>query len=256
MSWMLGKSPDESFLIEVQKGNVSGHSMVHKFGRNMAVPNGSWEFINQLGSTGWPLSVAETVRVAAGHAQDSTGGSGAREITIQGIDSNLNEVTATLTPAGTSAGAASSDSFWRVHRCWISSAGTYGGANTSDVTVEDSSGAQSLIQIAEDEGQTQFGGFTVPTGKTGYLLSVHIQVDANKAADIRCFTRKDIDDVTVPVKSKRLRLYFDGVLGEFQFIPSGPEFSIDQKSDIWFEANGSGALTEVSCEFSLLLVDN
>ena len=33
------------FLIEVAKGNVAGHSLVHKFGRNAAVPNGSWEFV-------------------------------------------------------------------------------------------------------------------------------------------------------------------------------------------------------------------
>ena len=39
---------NKDFLIEVQKGNVVGHSMVHKFGRNDAVPNGSWAFVNLL----------------------------------------------------------------------------------------------------------------------------------------------------------------------------------------------------------------
>jgi len=38
-----GNQITADFLIEVQKGNVKGHSLVHKFGRNDAVPNNSWE---------------------------------------------------------------------------------------------------------------------------------------------------------------------------------------------------------------------
>jgi len=251
------KSDIRDFLIEVQKGNVPGHSMVHKFGRNSAVPNGTWAFINSLGLTSWPLSAATTVRVkAGGNAADTSNGAGAREVTVQGIDSNFAETSEAIATAGASASSATTASFWRVHRAWVSAAGTYGGANTGTITIENSAGGTNLIQITAGEGQTQFTAYTIPVSKTGYLLSIHVNVDALKPADIRVFTRDNIDTTSAPVKSKRLKLFFDGVIGEHIYVPRGPELSINAKSDIWVEARGGGASTEVTCDFELLLVDD
>jgi len=245
------------FLVEVQKGNIAKHSMVHKFGRNDAVPNGTWAFVTLLGHTSWPLSAATTVRIkAGGDAADDAAGNGAREITIQGIDSNLAEITEAITTNGVDASAATTAEFWRVHRMWVSSVGTYGAANTAAITLENSGGGTDLIQIGVEDGQTQFTGWTVPTGKTAYLLSLHTHVDAGKAARIRVFTRADMNDAVAPMKSRRLKLFFDGVMGEFRYMPRGPEVAIPALSDIWVEAYGEGASTEVSCDFELLVVDD
>lgn len=244
------------FLTEVQKGNVPGHSMVHKFGRNDVVPNGTWEFVNLLGFTAWPLSAATTVRVKAGNAADTALGNGAREVTVQGIDSNGDETSEALATAGTVASTATTASFWRTHRAWVSSAGVYGAANTAAVVIENGAGGTDLIQIGVEEGQTQFAGFTIPAGKTGYLLSATFSVDAAKAADLRIFTREDITDATAPVKSKRLKFFIDGLLGTYTYRPKGPELSLAELTDIWVEARGGGAGTEVSADFEILLVDN
>jgi len=231
--------------------------MVHKFGRNDGVPNGSWEFITLLGLTSWPLSAPTTVRIkAGGNANDTSGGSGAREVTIQGIDDSFNEVSETITTAGAFASAATSTSFWRVHRAWVSAVGTYGNANTGAITIENSAGGTDLIQIGAGEGQSQFCAWTVPIGKTAYLLSLNVDVDSNKTANIRVFTRDDIDITSAPMKSKRLRLFFDSVAGSLSWIPKGPELRINQKSDIWVEAYGDGAIIETSADFELLVVDN
>lgn len=248
---------DKDFLIEVQKGTVAGHSMVHKFGRNTAVPNAAWQFVNLLGFTAWPLSAATTVRVkAGGNAADTAAGNGAREITVQGIDDSFNEVAEAIATAGAPASSATSASFWRVHRAWVSACGTYGAANTAAVTIENSGGGTDLIQIAIEEGQSQFAGWTVPIGKTAFLLGVHLNVDAGKAANVRMFSRSDIDDTSAPMKSKRLRRFWDGVLGIVDYVPRGPEISFAAKSDIWLEAYGGGAQTEVSGFFELLVVDD
>lgn len=254
--------------IEVAKGNVFSLTfgnlpnvdefLVHKFGRNAAVPNGSWAFVNNLGFTGWPLSQPRAVRIkAGGNANDTAAGTGAREITIQGLDlaSGGEEVTETITTAGASASAVTTKLWYRIHRAWVSSAGTYGAANTGAITIENSTGGTDLIKIEVEEGQTQFAGYTIPLGYTAYLLSLHVTVDGLKPADIRLFTRADIlDYTTAPFASKRLRLYFDGISGSFNYTPKSPEFSIPALSDIWVEAQGSGALTEVSANFELLLV--
>lgn len=248
--------PITDFYTEVAKGNVAGHSLVHKFGRNDAVPNGTWAFVNLLGHTAWPLSAATTVRVKAGNAADTAAGAGAREITVQGIDSTLAEVTSVLATAGASASSNSTESYWRVHRAWVSSAGTYGAANTAAVVIENSGGGTDLIQIGVEEGQTQFAGFTIPTGKTGYFVSVSITVDAGKAADIAIYTRANMNDTSAPMSSKRLKLFFDGVLGTHSLNPDSPIFSMPALTDIWVEARGGGAASEVTADFELLLVDD
>ena len=245
------------FYLEVSKGNIFGHSLVHKFGRNDSVPNGSWAFITLLGQTAWPLSAATTVRIkAGGNVADTAAGAGAREITVQGIvATTFAEESEILVPAGVSASTATLKSFWRIHRKWVSSCGTYGGANVGPILLENGAGGTDIITLAADEGQTQDALFTIPAGKTGYLVSVHVTVDSNKPTDLRCFVRNNMDDTTPPVSSKRLKLYWDGITNSLDYRPFSPELQISEKSDIWFEGKGA-AVSEVSVDFELLLVDN
>ncbi len=247
----------KDFFVDVDKGLVPGHRTEHKFGRNDNVPMNSWEFVNLLGFTDWPLSAPTTVRIkAGGDAADVAGGAGAREITVLGLDDSFNEVTATIATNGVGASAATATAFWRVHRAWVSAVGTYGVANTTAVTLENSGGGTDLIQIGAGEGQTQFGGWSVPIGKTAYLMNTHMHVDSKKIANIRLFTRENFDDVSAPMESKRLKLFFDGVIGNIPYIARGPELILPEKTDIWVEAFGDGATAEVACDFGLLVVDN
>jgi len=244
------------FLIEVQKGNVPGHAMVHKFGRNDVAQSGVWEFVNLLAFTAWPLSAATTVRVKAGDVADTAAGAGAQEITVQGIDDSFNEVTEAIATTGVMPSSATSTSFWRVHRAWVSAAGTYGAANTAAVTIENSAGGTDLIQIATEEGQTQFTAWTVPTGKTVYLLGVHVHTDATKPADFRLMTRENFDDTSAPVSSVRVMDNFPAIGDHDKDFPKGPSTILAAKTDIWIEARGSGAQTKVSAGFELLVVDD
>ena len=93
----------------------------------------------------------------------------------------------------------------------MSSVGTYGAANTAAINIENSAGGTDIIRIGTGEGQSQRAGYSIPTGYTGYLLSVIAAVDSGKSANIRCFCREDLTDATAPMKSKRLKLFWDGV---------------------------------------------
>ena len=243
--------------LEVQKGNVPGQSIVHKYGRNDAIPNGSWAHVNLLGGALWQRTAAGTVRVKAGHASDTAGGGGAQAITIIGIDDNLVEVSESVATAGASASSATTALFWRVYRAYITpaSAGAYSAANTGVVVIEDSGGSNDLISIGVEEGQSQFAAYTVPTGKSAYLQSAFITVDAGKAANIRLFTRANFNDVTTPFEPNRQRLHFDGVLGAVSFKPDTPLGAYPALTDIWWEAYGGGAASQVSVDFELLVCD-
>ncbi len=249
---------NKDFFVEVQKGNVAGHAMVHKFGKNGAVPNNTFEHVSiGSGATSF-LSAATTVRVKAGNANDTAGGNGAQAITVIGIDTTLAEVSENLVTAGGTASSNSSASFWRVYRAYVANAscGTYGAANTAAVVIENSGGGTDLITIATEEGQTQYAGYTVPLGKTAYWLGAHIMVDSAKAADVRMLMRKNFNDVTTPFEPIRLVNYWDGLAGHMNFQPRSPG-KFEALTDIWFEAEGSsGSATEVSVDFELLLVDD
>lgn len=247
---------NKNFLVEVQRGKAAGISLIHKFGRNDNVPLGSFEFVNLLGFTEWPLSAPTTVRIkAGGDVADTALGLGAREVTIQGINTSFNEVTETIVAAGASASLDTSTSWWRVHRAFVSACGTYGGANVGVVTIENSAGGIDLISIGADEGQSQFAAWTVPLATSVFLLSATICVDSKKTADVRLYTRTGIDITIAPVPAKRLRLFFDGVSGDLPYRPHAPLSELPAKSDIWWEARGDGSTASVSVEFELLLID-
>lgn len=251
------------FYTEVRKGNVTGHALVHKFGRNDGV-GATFEGIHLLSGAFNFLTAASTVRIkAGGNAADTAAGVGAQAITIEGLDNSLNFVSESVATAGGSASSNTSASFWRVFRLYVTpaSAGAYAtsagtvGANTGIVTVENSAGGTDLITIGAGEGQSQYGAYAVPTGKTAYFLSATMTTDGNKAADFRCYTRENLSDFSTPFEPKRLKVYFDGILGTFSFSPKSPGFTVSGGGDIWWEAE-AGASTEVSIDFELLLVDD
>lgn len=242
------------FYLDIARGQVGNMSVVHKFGRNDAV-GGSWEFVSELSSATAFLEAATAVRVKAGNAADTAAGAGCREVTVTGIDSTLAEVSEAMATAGLSASSPTTATFWRVYRAYCSASGDYGKANTAAVVIENSGGGTDLISIAVEEGQSQYGGFTVPTGQTAYVMSIELTVDGAKNADIRMMQRRNITDVTAPVSSVRVVQYFDGVSGEVIVRPQAPFGPYPALTDLWFEAkSASGA--EVSVDFEILLDDD
>lgn len=251
------------YLIEVQKGNVAGASMVHKYGRNAAAGT-TFELVSGLSILAAPTMFRQTpatMRVkAGGDAADAAAGVGAQKVTLIGISDGLVEVEETLTmnANGTLASAASSTSFWRVYRAFIpdDGIGTYGVSNTGDITIEDSGSASDENIILAGEGQTQHSVYTIPSGKTGYLLSINITVDAVKEASLRLMTRNNFNDVSTPFAPARVRKFFDGVIGQDEYTPRGPEMILPALTDVWMEVKGEGSASEVSVDFELLLIDD
>lgn len=252
---VLGRHRD--YLIAVQKGEIPGASMVHKFGRNDAVPNGIWAHVNLLGSASWRLQAPTTARIkAGGNIADTADGAGARSVVIQGLDSAFRSTTEEVVTNGANASLETSTSWWRIFRAWVSGVGTYGGANVGDIVIENGGGGTDLIKIAAGEGQTQFSAYSIPDGFTGYLLGIHLHVDTNKSSNVRLFVVEDFDTIAAPMKPRRLKLFFDGLINSGAHLPDGPELILPAKSDLWFEAQGDGAVSQVSCHFELLLVDD
>lgn len=247
------------FYLDVAKGLISGHSLIHKFGKNNGVPNASFEGVLQVAAQFPWLTAATTVRVkAGGHANDTAGGVGAQAVTIEGLDNTGAFATEDIELAGASVSSSTSTSFWRVFRMHVTSlrVGTYTGNNVDDIVLENTAGNVDLITVLAGEGQSQFGAYSVPLGKTAYVLSILVEADGNKAADFRFFTRESLTDFSTPFGPKLLKLYWDGVLGSTFLSPNAPMLVYPALTDIWMEAQGGGAITEVSVDFEILLVDD
>lgn len=244
---------------EIVAGNVPKYSIVQKFGRNNAVPNASWEGVLQASAQFNFLTVAEKVQIqAGGHANDTAAGTGAQAVTVEGLDDTGAFVSESIELAGAAESAPTTALFWRVFKAYITDlrAGTYGGANAADIMVENDAGAVDLIAIVLDEGQSQYGAYAIPLAKTGYLLSIAITVDAAKAINVRLYTRESLTDFTTPYAPKRLRNYWDGVVSGLTIKPKSPLLVLPALTDIWFEAYGDGAISEISIEFEILLIDD
>jgi hypothetical protein len=256
----VGQSPRRvvnDFYLDVARGEINYHSVIHKFGRNAAVANGVWERVNLLSVAATFPTAATTVRIkVGGNAADTAAGAGCREVTVQGITSTLAEGSEAIVTAGGSVSSSTTTSFWRVHRAWCSAAGTYGGANTGAVTIENTAGTLDIISIGATQGQSEFAQFTVPAGKSAYITNLSFTADVTLAADFRVLKREDMTDTTVPVKATRVQAFYDGVKEAFSpnlAVPFGP---YPEGTDLWVEARGAGAATSVTADMEIVLVDD
>lgn len=192
-------SVDSRFDVRMKQvfNDRKARTYLNKFGRNSAVGT---TFVPLSNGGLWPMPTAANatkLRIKAGNANDTAGGSGARAVIIQGRDATGSLTTETLTTAGTSAGPLSENSYMRVHRAWISESGTYAttgpdtGSQAADVVIENAAGTEDWVNIeggSYKAGQSEIGGYTIPKGFDGFIYSIHIVADTNKSADIAFFS--------------------------------------------------------------------
>jgi len=251
------------YYLEVARGNITGASLVHKFGTTDITT--SMAPIANAGLYQTPTS-AVALEFVSDSAADAQNGVGAREITFIGLNSAWEEVSQSVATHATDGTVAVSipTSLTRLYRWYVSQSGTYatqaGGSHQGAITVR-VAGAGATWSIIPNSpfqaGQSQIGVYTVPLGKTAYLLSKTVFVDSSKTADVYFFQRPLVNDVTTPFTgTMRLVEREVGVTGGYvqPFIsPKGPFVG---PCDIGFMGKMSVGTSDASVEFELLLTDN
>ena len=253
----------KDFLQEVAKGNVAKHSFVHKFGRNDSVGT-SFEPVTVGGIYPTPqASGAVRLRVkAGGNANDTAAGTGAREITLEGLGTSGQLVSETLATAGASASSGTTTSFIRLFRAYVSASGTYAtasaGSHSGDIVIEDTSGTSDYATISSSgfpRGATEIGAYSVPDGYTAYLESSFGFTDSSKTTTLLFFQRTNILQTSAP---------YDAMRVVFEERVEGGEFTIDIDAplafvgpcDIGYMAMVNTGTAEVDVDFELLLVQD
>lgn len=251
--------PVADFDSMVSRGRLEGFSTVHKFGRNPDC-GATAEFVDTLSTTASSfITAASAIRIrSGGSADDDSTGTGAQAVFCEGVDGSFDAVSTTLTTAGASASSASSETFLRINRCYVTAAGTYtaaanGGSNAGDIIIE-TTGGTALAQIDTGRGQTSKASYTVPNGFTAYILTLNICSEAAKGADLWLYQRRNSDDVTGPTyTAPRLIQQFPGV-GQCVHVTHRTLESYPAKTDLWFTClTVAGANADVVAEMELLL---
>ena len=226
---------------------------MHKFGGNTVgtAYTGLSQHVAADAAIAWPI-VADELRIkAGGNAADTAAGAGAREVTFEGLDINLNAISESVATAGASASAATTAQFFRLQRAWVSSCGTYSAANTAAMTIETQAGlTQSVISI--EEGQTQRAAYTTPAGWYAMLSHFLLTPDSQKVTSFRVMHRQNAADVTVPYSSARIISEFTNLGSELEWNPTHGTV-IPPETDLWVEAKVLAATGVATANIELIL---
>jgi hypothetical protein len=174
-----GREGYPNFVEQIALGIIDGYESFRKFGVNPVVNGtGTPEDVSEVGGlVTWPTTAA-VASVSSSEAADDgdPAGTGARTVTVSGLDENYLEVSESVTMNGTSA-VTTTQTFLRVNRAYVVGVGT-AGFNVGAITITVGGNAQ--VVIAAERGQTASSLYTVPANK--YLLITQFTVGVGRMA--------------------------------------------------------------------------
>lgn len=220
--------------IPLAAGEVSGYNHVHKFGATDGDVTEGTVWDGNTGSTEYPYPADSVVTV-------NSLTEGGELVRVIGLDADYNEQTEEI-----AIGATGSLVFSRVFRAQMVSV-----SNASDVTIEQSGvvAAKMLAGLA----QTLMAVYTVPAGKTAYLLDLHLGSDkasTNTAMTYRIFCREYQNGGVFRIIGN-----YNAAGGQSLDISYPVPLLIPEKADLRVDVI-AGQATQASATFDLILVDN
>ena len=245
-------SAEIDFYLAVAKGDFTGYSNVSKFGYNPTVGSGNYESIWE-GSNAYPwMSTDDQLEVLSSDTDDTSAGTGARTVELQGLDSSWNVLTETVTMNGTSA-VTTTGSFLRIFRAKVVTAGS-SGRNEGTITIrdQDTSTTRALITnpATYGNGQTLMAVYTIPAGKTGYIININVSSQKDQEQTYRLMSR----DNTVANAAWNVKEFLTG-RGGFSDWRKYAINKATEKTDLDFQVI-SNSTSAAAGGFELILIDN
>lgn len=253
------------FQLEIARGNISGMTFIHKFGEAPDFDSGD-NFVTIWDGANDGLTDAMVYTFSSSADIDflscSTGDT--LDIEVQGLDTNYDLVTQTVTLTGQTPSALGTQ-LVRVFRmknidsadltgtvyCYVS-----GNTVTAGVpqTVADIRAIISLHGVGDSHNQTLMAVYTIPNGKTGYLCQFYVSSIGG--------VKTSINEIHLEVRpfgqvfqTKHTGAIVGTGTSHFTHIFDVPEI-IPAKADVLMEANTDVNVAGVSAGFDLILVDD
>jgi|8_EtaG_2_1085327.scaffolds.fasta_scaffold00826_10 hypothetical protein len=238
--------------LRVSQGIVTGASSTYKFGFNSDIDTAEETLWTQGGVYAYSTSAA-LIYLSSTDANDTVSGTGARTVTIEGLDSSYVAISETLNLNGQTQ-VATTKQFIRVNRMYVVTAGA--GETAAGTLYVGTSGASSGVPtgttyaaIPQGDNQSQMAVYTVPALHSFYIDS--ISFTAAVATATNSVTTKLMTRETSGV----LRTRFINVI-ENNHLANNFEYPIKvpAKTDIELRAIGSAANNQVSGAFEGVLI--
>ena len=241
----------EPFELQVGRGQIAGHSVVHVFGHNPDVDTTEVTIWPALGLLVHPAAPT-IMTISSSSASDTSAGTGARTVYILGINGTGGYVSETVTLNGQTAvnTVHEYDAIETMSVASVGSGGVNAGviyAGTGTVTAGVPAVPYSAIGIGDN--LSLVGHWTCPAGYTGYLVSGSITSgtsNANQYIIARLKLRAQ-DNI---VRTAAITTLHDGT-ADYDF--SYP-IKIQAGECVTATAKGSGNNNDVSSYFQIILV--
>ena len=212
----------------------SGLSHINKFGYTGDDVNGTSTIWDGNDTTAiYPYPAAGVVSITSSSGSDT-----GEAVEVQGLDGDFNEATETI-----NVGSTGTTTFSRVFR-----ARKVDATNVGTVTIN--LGGSLAAQILPGNGQTLMAVYTIPAGKTGYLLQFQGSSDKQTAVQFKLFAHEILDGGAFNLKGQWGVQGGNVVTYDYK-VPLVFSEKTDLRVDITTGNNcGGGAI------FDLILVDN
>ena len=232
---------NEPFELQVSRNQIPYHKRVFKFGFNSDV-DGTEETVWDVGGIYvYPSSaVAMTATTTAGTASDDNG----VLVTIEGLDTDYNEVSEEVTLAGAGT-ATTTQTFLRVYRAFVS------GSQEPTGILNIANGGTTYARITLGVNQTLMALWTVPAGYTAYINHINIATGTTNANQYitASFVSREINKV---FRTQLKQSIGSGSVADFVIEYPLP---FEEKTDLEVRAS-SGSNNLVSADFSILYIKN
>ena len=243
----------EPFGLQVSRGQIQGHSSVIVFGYNPEVDTSEESVWPDGGTIPHPTS-ASVLKISSSSANDTSAGTGARTVFIEGLNGDYNVVSETVILSGQTA-VNTTKSYLYVNSFYVVSVGS-GGENAGNInagTGTVTAGVPAVLYdiIAAGYNSRTTGHYCVPAGYTGYLIQgVFSAGQASGATAVTGFLKQHGPDgilrvgAVTTVNNSTVDYFFETPL------------QIPEKNCVGATAIGSASNNAVSSYFNIILIKN
>jgi hypothetical protein len=243
----------EDFNLQIARGQIQGHTGLIIFGYNPDVDT-TIESVWPDGGVVPHPTVDSVLKISSSSANDTSAGTGARTVYIEGLDGNYNVISETVTLNGQTA-VNTAGSYLYVNQFYVTSAGSSGhnegtvNAGTGVVTAGVPAVLYDLIAATYNNRTTSH--YCVPAGYTGYLnTGVFTAGQASGSTSITATLNQHGPDGLVRIGA--VSTINNGSV-QYDF---SPPYVIPEKNCIGAQAYGSSANNSVSTYFNIVLIKN
>lgn len=243
----------EPFGLQVSRGQIMGHRAVTIFGYN---PD-----LDQAEETVWPdggtvnhPAAAAVMKVSSDNTNDTSAGTGARTIVIEGLGAGYTEISETVTLNGQTA-VNTTKEFLRINNIYVATAGsglTSAGniyIGTGVVTAGVPATLYDMMYVGYNHRTT--GHYTVPAGYTAYMYAGNLSVgQASGSAEV---TARLLSTGTNGINLTAAIVTLNNGFADYKF---DCPLVIPEKTDLEARAIGKSNNNSVSSTFQLVLIKN